>query len=140
MTRALVSVALVALCGCASAMNGSNVSFTLRSVPDGAHFEVRDAATPSAPPREGTTPYPLYLPRGAGFFTAAKYQIALSKEGYESRTIQLRSFVSGWWFVNLLFLPPGWFAMAFIDPANGAMWGIDTPAQPIALPAKPASQ
>jgi len=130
---------LVALCGCASAMNTSSVSFTLRSVPDGAHFEVRDAASPESPPREGTTPSPLYLPRGAGYFTPAKYSITVSKEGYESRTVELDSYVSGWWFVNLLFLPPGWLAMAFVDPVDGSMWTIVPPKQPVALPALPAS-
>lgn len=136
MKRALV-LAFAGLCGCATAMNKTEVSFTLRSLPDGAHYEVLDTASPGTPPRTGTTPFPLFLPRGDGYFTPAKYSITVAKDGYESRTIELRSYVSGWWFVNLLFLPPGWFAMAFIDPLNGAMWGFDTPDQPIALAAKP---
>jgi hypothetical protein len=122
---------MLALCGCATVMETPNVSISVRSEPEGAQFVVREDVSQTRV-REGTTPLPLFVPRGTGFFSPAKYSIVVSKEGYETQTVYLRSSVSGWYWLNLLFLVPGWIGMAFVDPANGAMWQIDAPP-PIAL-------
>jgi hypothetical protein len=70
-------------------------SFSLRSIPDGAHFEVREGDSPGELVREGTTPVPLFLARGSGFIAPAQYTIVLSKDGYEPRSVELETRVSG---------------------------------------------
>ena len=101
-------------------------SFSLRSTPDGAHFEVREADSPELV-REGTTPLPLFLARGSGFIGPAQYTIALSKDGYEPRSVELPTRVSGWYWMNLPFFPLGGLFGLVIDPLDGAMWEIEAP-------------
>jgi len=130
------ALASLLLSACATIMNTPQVSFTLETVPAGASYELRDLARPNWDVRRGTTPDPQYLARGVGFFTPAKYQFTLSKEGYQTETVLLKSSVSSWYYGNIFLFIPGWICMLVCDPP-GAIWDIETPG-PIALRPLPA--
>jgi hypothetical protein len=74
---------------------------------------------------EGTTPVTMDLKAGSGFFSKARYQVTLSLDGYDTRTLPIEYKLDGWYFGNLLF--GGLLGLLIIDPATGAMYKIDTP-------------
>jgi hypothetical protein len=81
--------------------------------------------------KQGATPAPLSLYRGYGYFRASHYSVLVSKEGYESQTVEFTPSVSGWYWANLLWTPllTPWpvIGMLIVDPLNGSMWEIEIP-------------
>lgn len=126
----LAALALLAT-GCGTIVVHSTKTFSLESIPDNAHFELREAHSRGAIIERGTTPAPMRLQRGHGYFEASQYSVVVSKEGYETKTVEFEPSVSGWYWGNLpmaLLLTP-WpiVGMLVVDPLNGAMWEIDVP-------------
>lgn len=126
----LIALALLAS-GCGTISIHPRLSFSLESIPDNASFELREAHDAGQVIKQGTTPAPLSLHRGYGYFQAARYSVIVSKEGYESQTVELTPSVSGWYWANLLWTPliTPWpiVGMLIVDQLNGAMWDIDVP-------------
>ena len=117
--------------GCATISIHPRLSFSLQSIPDNATFELREAHDPNEVIKQGTTPAPLSLDRGHGYFRASRYSVIVRKEGYESQNVEFSPSVSGWYWANLLWTPllTPWpiIGMLIVDPWDGAMWEIDVP-------------
>jgi len=69
---------------------------------------------------KGTTPATMFLKSGSGFFGKESYTVTLSKEGYETKKINVECKLNGWYFGNLLL--GGVLGMLIVDPATGAMY------------------
>jgi len=118
---------LLLFSGCATIIKGGS--------PQGIYFksEPADAKLTVIDLRNGNlmanvkTPQVVMLPKSAGFFKNAKYNIAFEKEGYDKKDVNLESDASGWYVAgNLLFLPLGsLIGWLIVDPASGAMWSFD---------------
>lgn len=110
--------------GCATIIKGSG--------PQGINFksEPADAKLTVIDLRNGNvmantkTPQVVLLPKDAGYFKYAKYQVTFEKEGYDKKEVNLESNASGWYIAgNLVF--GGLIGWLIVDPASGAMWTFD---------------
>ena len=74
---------------------------------------------------------------GNGFFKPAGYEVAFSKEGFQTKKIQVTASVNGWYIGNIIF--GGLLGLLIIDPATGAMYTLspkDVNAMKINVPTK----
>ena len=126
----LVGLVLLAS-GCATMSVHPGLAFSLESIPDNATYELREAHDPDQVIQQGTTPAPLNLERGYGYFRAARYFAIVRKEGYKPQSVEFTPSVSGWYWANLLWTPllTPWpiIGMLVVDPLNGSMWEIEVP-------------
>ncbi|WP_137936123.1 hypothetical protein [Chitinivorax sp. B] len=106
------------LTGCASIIDGGSSVVEVKSTPEGATVVVTDEAGSKV--HKAETPTTISLARGAGYFKAKSYSIELTKTGYKSQTIELRSSMNGWYIGNILF--GGLIGFLVVDPLTGAMW------------------
>lgn len=117
------SIALTTLAGCATIMGKSAPeTLNVRSTPDQAQIIITDES--GAKIFEGKTPTSLPLEKKKGYFTGKKYDIRISKEGYDEQSVTVNTKVGGWYIGNLLF--GGIIGLLVVDPATGAMWTLDT--------------
>lgn len=106
--------------GCASIVHGGYRNISVASQPTGAKVTVtKDTGEVVS---HQTTPFILALDPHRGFFKGQSYQITLELDGYQTRQIQLRPEVSGWYFGNILL--GGLIGMLIVDPATGSMWNL----------------
>lgn len=105
---------------CASLIDGSNQTITLKTVPEAASFGITNKAGEKI--HAGTTPVTLSLKRGAGYFQPESYTIVIYKPGFVRRELTLNGGVNGWYFGNLLV--GGLIGMLIVDPLTGAMFSL----------------
>lgn len=119
LTKALAITGLITItCSCASIVSKTSYPVTVDSEPRDADVTITDRRG-----REiftGKTPALVTLKSGGGFFTAAIYDIKISKDGYTSKSVALRATLNGWYFGNILF--GGVIGLLIVDPATGAMY------------------
>ncbi len=120
-----VCVATVAsvfwLGACASILSETNYPVTFSSNPSEANVVITDKRGKEI--FRGRTPTTLTLAASSGFFSGARYDVALEKEGYSPSRGTLSSELDGWYIGNILF--GGLIGMLIVDPATGAMFKLD---------------
>jgi len=119
-TAAVVLTGAFLLGGCASIVHGGNRTISVNSQPAGAKVTVSKISGEVV--SHQTTPFTIALDPKRGFFKGQSYQLTLELEGYQTRQVQLRPELTGWYFGNLLF--GGVIGMLIVDPATGAMWNL----------------
>jgi len=144
---------LVSLTGCATIVDGGRESVSINSSPSGALVTVvsRYGSTVASQ----RTPCVVRLPRDAGYFRGATYNVTVQKEGYAPFQTQITSSLNiGWYLIGNFFIG-GWLGWLVVDPLSGAMWTLDQggitaalsregsappPTQTIIVPAQPPQQ
>ena len=119
---ALLAFVVAASSSCATIVKGSEELVVFESTPPGAEVTIRSRGD-SYVLHTGTTPCSFDLERGDGWFTKAKYDVLVEKEGYKPVDLRLQGKPNGWYmFGNIVFGGLiGWLA---VDPATGAMYTI----------------
>lgn len=116
----LAGAAALAVSGCASIIEGGGPqSVTIASTPDKAAVKIVDKHGQKV--SEGQTPMTVALKKGDGYFSAQKYIVTVSKEGYADKSIPIDAHVNGWYIGGNLLLG-GLIGWLIVDPATGAMW------------------
>ena len=126
MTRSVVVLGLVVLVGlmvlsqgCASIMEGSKRTVSITSEPTGAAFTIYNKKGEAID--SGMTPATVTLKPGAGYFSAEKYTVKLTKAGCPDSEASIENGISGWYLVgNIIF--GGLIGYLVVDPLTGAMW------------------
>lgn len=108
----------LSLCSCATIMGKDSYTVSIQSVPSNAQYEIINRKGTMI--RNGTTPDSVSLKSSAGFFKGEHYKITFKKDGYETKTYDLKSGISGWYMGNVLFGGP--LGILIIDPATGKMF------------------
>lgn len=109
---------ILGLQGCASILGDSKYPIAISSAPPGASFEIADKNGQIV--HSGNTPSTVTLKSGNGYFTGQTYTLRFKKAGYPDKIVTLDSYVSGWYWGNILF--GGLIGMLVVDPATGAMY------------------
>ena len=117
LTTACLAAALT-MTGCASIFSGSTQTLTFKSVPDTANITITNKLGEKI--HTGSTPATVTLKRGNGYFKPAGYQVTFSKEGFQTKTVQVKATVNGWYIANIIF--GGLIGFLIVDPATGAMY------------------
>ena len=117
LTIACLAAALT-MTGCASIFSGSTQTLTFKSVPDTANITITNKLGEKI--HTGSTPATVTLKRGNGYFKPAGYQVTFSKEGFQTKTVQVKATVNGWYIANIIF--GGLIGFLIVDPATGAMY------------------
>jgi len=117
LTTAYLAAALT-MTGCASIFSGSTQTLTFKSVPDTANITITNKLGEKI--HTGSTPATVTLKRGNGYFKPAGYQVTFSKEGFQTKTVQVKATVNGWYIANIIF--GGLIGFLIVDPATGAMY------------------
>lgn len=107
----LLTVAVMAIIGCASIIHGSGQTVTFQSTPTGATVEVTDAMGFAYGNCE--TPCSIELKR------KREYKVLISKGGYSSAELVIQRKSDGWIWGNLLF---GGVIGLIVDFSNGAAY------------------
>jgi len=111
------------LAGCATIMGKSAPeTLNIRSTPDQAKVIITDESGTKI--FEGKTPTSLPLEKKKSYFGGKKYDVKISKEGYDDHVVTVDTKIGGWYVGNILFGGP--IGLLIIDPATGAMWTLDT--------------
>jgi len=74
---------------------------------------------------EGTTPFEVDIESSPGHFVPSKYEFQFKGEGFSPTTVYREGYVSGSYWINLIFLYTAPIGMLFVDPWTGAMYEID---------------
>ena len=70
---------------------------------------------------EGSTPAKVNLEKKEGYFSGRRYEVTISKPGYQDATVFISPRLGGWYLAgNLVF--GGLIGWLIVDPATGAMW------------------
>ena len=117
LTTACLAAALT-MTGCASIFSGSTQTLTFKSVPDTANITITNKLGEKI--HTGSTPATVTLKRGNGYFKPAGYQVTFSKEGFQTKTVQVKATVNGWYIANIIF--GGLIGFLIVDPVTGAMY------------------
>ena len=117
LTTACLAAALT-MTGCASIFSGSTQTLAFKSVPDTANITITNKLGEKI--HTGSTPATVTLKRGNGYFKPAGYQVTFSKEGFQTKTVQVKATVNGWYIANIIF--GGLIGFLIVDPATGAMY------------------
>lgn len=124
-TRVLmVGFILIAFSGCASIIKGGGPqAVNFKSEPTDAKLTVTDLRS-GAVVSSIKTPNSVMLEKGSGYFKYGKYRVALEKEGYDKKEINIEGDANAWYVAgNLVF--GGLIGWLIVDPATGAMWNIN---------------
>ena len=122
----LALVLAAALIDCASLLSGSDQQVYISSEPAGAAVKIFDISGMQVWSSE--TPAAVTLDRGAGFFSGARYRVEITKKGYATEVLYIRSTLNGGWYLVGNFFIGGLIGYLIIDPLTGAMWNL-TPKQ-----------
>ena len=117
LTTACLAAALT-MTGCASIFSGTTQTLTFKSVPDAANITITNKLGEKI--HTGSTPATVTLKRGSGYFKPAGYQVTFSKEGFQTKTVQVKATVNGWYIANIIF--GGLIGFLIVDPVTGAMY------------------
>jgi hypothetical protein len=125
------------LFSCASIVKSGPQSISFNSDPSGAILSVYDMNNDKEI-INATTPHTATLKRGAGYFKKAKYQVKVSKQGYNEKEMVIEGKANGWYIGgNILFGGLiGWF---IVDPSTGSMWTLQPENVDIELPINQSS-
>jgi hypothetical protein len=105
--------------GCATIVGESNRPVSIRSDPNGVAVTVFDKNGETV--YSGRTPTTVRLKAGDGWFKGQDYTVEFQKAGYQTRQVDMRRGVSGWYVVGNVFLG-GLIGWLVVDPLTGAMW------------------
>jgi len=119
LTKTMAIVGLITISSsCATIVSKSKYPVSIDSTPKGADITITNGKGEQV--FTGKTPTLVRLKSGAGFFKNASYEIKISKDGFTSKTVQLKATLNGWYFGNLVF--GGLIGLLIVDPASGAMY------------------
>ncbi|HOV63617.1 MAG TPA: hypothetical protein PLG43_07025 [Spirochaetia bacterium] len=116
----VIGFSILAVVGCATIVKGSDETVSFQSEPEGAAISVYDADGFMV--AEGITPITIPLPKGSGYFQAAKYRIVFETPGYAKKEIWIKGSLESGWYIAGNFLIGGILGWLIIDPLSGAMW------------------
>jgi hypothetical protein len=114
----LALIVLSLATGCASIVSKSNWPVAFDTNPSGAEVVIRDIS--GAVVHRGTTPTSARLRSGGGYFSAARYDVEATLEGYQVGRGSVLAELNGWYFGNLGF--GGLVGFLVVDPLTGAMY------------------
>ncbi|MFI3157119.1 MAG: hypothetical protein QX199_13280 [Methylococcaceae bacterium] len=117
--KAIISLLVTAILmsGCASYISRSNWPVAIKSIPEAAVFTITNKKGENI--RTGMTPATVYLDSGAGYFEGEVYTLHFTKDGFQEKTVTLKTSLNNWYWGNLVFGPIGFLV---IDPLTGAMF------------------
>jgi hypothetical protein len=130
------ALALAASSGCATIVAKSTQTITVNSVPPSAEVTIANRAGKMV--HSGKTPMTVTLKKGAGYFKPEIYTLRFSQQGYQTREMNIRGQVNGWYFGNIVF--GGLIGMLAIDPSTGAMYKLNPDTVEAALEAVKVGQ
>jgi len=119
----LILLAAVMLSGCASIVAGSHRDINIKSTPPDAAVSIQERESKQVV-HKGQTPLIVPLSTRGGYFKSKQYDLTISKDGYVNKTINLDSFLSGWYAGNVILWPVAVIGGLIIDPLTGAMWSL----------------
>ena len=118
-SSAVLVMFMFSLTGCSTIMCKGEQSINIKTAPPAAEIKVYNSKEEMV--FTSTTPTIAVLKRGKGYFSAEKYRIVITKEGYQARELCISGRVNSWYlFGNLLF--GGIVGYLIVDPISGAMW------------------
>jgi len=100
----ILLLAMVMLSGCASIVAGGHRDINIKSTPTEAAVSIQDRESKQIV-HKGQTPFIVPLSTRGGYFKSKQYAVTLSKEGYATKTINIDSFLSGWYAGNVILWP-----------------------------------
>jgi len=115
--EALSACLLVALSDCASIISGRTAQVKFDSSPRQANVSVRDHEGSEV--ASATTPAVVSLKRGRTWFRPARYTASISKPGYQTAEVPIRSMPNPWIVGNVA--AGGVIGLA-VDGTTGAGW------------------
>jgi hypothetical protein len=124
---------LLVSAGCATIVSHSNWPIIIRSNPEQADVSITDVKE-NKKIHEGKTPTTLTLSSYGGYFAGKTYMIQVSKDGFETKTVEVKSELNPWYLGNIIF--GGLIGILIVDPLTGAMWKLDPREVEVALPKK----
>jgi uncharacterized protein YceK len=119
----LILLAMVMLSGCASIVAGGHRDINIKSTPSDAAVSIQDRESKQIV-HKGQTPLIVPLSTRGGYFKSRQYDVTLSKDGYAAKTINIDSFLSGWYAGNVILWPVAVIGGLIVDPLTGAMWSL----------------
>jgi len=121
--RLILLLAMVMLSGCASIVAGGHRDINIKSTPTDAAVSIQDRESKQIV-HKGQTPFVVPLSTKGGYFKSKQYDVTISKDGYVTQTINIDSFLSGWYAGNVILWPVAVIGGLIIDPLTGAMWSL----------------
>jgi len=119
----LILLAMVMFSGCASIVAGGHRDINIKSDPTDAAVTIQDRESKQIV-HKGKTPLIVPLSTRGGYFKSRQYDVTLSKEGYAAKTVNIDSFLSGWYAGNIIIWPMAVIGGLIVDPLTGAMWSL----------------
>ena len=119
----LILLAMVMFSGCASIVAGGHRDINIKSSPTDAAVFIQDRESKQIV-HKGKTPLIVPLSTRGGYFKSRQYDVTLSKEGYAAKTVNIDSFLSGWYAGNIIIWPMAVIGGLIVDPLTGAMWSL----------------
>jgi uncharacterized protein YceK len=116
-------LAMVMLSGCASIVAGGDRKISIKSTPTDAAVSIQDRESKQIV-HKGQTPMIVPLSTRGGYFKSKQYDVTISKDGYDTKTVKIDSFLSGWYAGNIILWPVAVIGGLIIDPLTGAMWSL----------------
>jgi hypothetical protein len=116
-----ISLASVALSGCATIVHGGPRTISVASTPPGAAVSIYDRSNSLV--SKQTTPFVATLPIKFRYFKAQNYRLVFDMPGYQPAESKLDSTLSGWYFGNILI--GGLIGLLIVDPLTGAMYDLE---------------
>jgi hypothetical protein len=115
---------LFSFSGCASIIKGGGPqAVNFKSEPSDAKLTVTDMRNGSVV-SQIRTPNSVMLEKGTGYFKYGKYRVALEKEGYDKKEVNIEGDANAWYIAgNFIF--GGLIGWLIVDPATGAMWSMN---------------
>ena len=121
-TKTLITAALFfVLSSCATLFSKTSYPVTIDSNPRDADITITNRRGEQI--YTGGTPAVVKLKTGSGYFRRGIYQIKISKEGYATKTVEIRATLNGWYFGNIFYFQTIGFLV--VDPFTGAMYRIN---------------
>ncbi len=111
------------LTGCATIFGKSAPqAINIDSDPASAKVVITDKKT-NEKVFEGSTPTKVKLDKKAGYFSGKRYEVVISKPGYQDSVVSISPRLGGWYLAgNFVF--GGLIGWLIVDPATGAMWNL----------------
>lgn len=105
----------IALTGCATLLGGgSSQAVTVEATPSEARYAIQSSS--GIEMSAGDIPASVSLPR------KNEYQVDISLDGYETRTVAITRGTNGWIWGNLVF---GWIVGFIVDFATGSAYKLE---------------
>lgn len=126
LTLATTLASSILFTGCATIVGDPDQVLPINSTPDNAHIAITDESGVQV--FKGKTPTTVTLQKSDGsYFGGKDYTVQISKPGYESQQIPIRSKVNGW-YIGGNFIFGGLIGYLIVDPLNGDMYTLSPEA------------